>query len=151
MAIYSWKASLSVGIDEIDSQHKQLIQYINDLSEIIDKKASQEEVRKIFDALFEYTRNHFSLEEKLMEKHGYPLYEAHKKAHDNFCEKVIAFFEDYSKGKPVGEKLVTYLGTWLITHIAKDDKDYEPFMKSAMEKESKSKWYQSLIKKIWKK
>lgn len=40
MAIYSWKASLSVGIDEIDSQHKQLIQYINDLSKIIDRKGT---------------------------------------------------------------------------------------------------------------
>ncbi|TYB32853.1 MAG: hypothetical protein FXF49_09325 [Flexistipes sinusarabici] len=75
-------------MDESDSQHKQLIKYINDLSEIIDRKGSQEEVRKIFNALFEYKRNHFSLEEKLMEKHGYLLYEAHKKAHDNFYEVV---------------------------------------------------------------
>lgn len=149
MELYFWKDSLSVGIDEIDAQHKQLIKYINELGEIDSKNTKKSEVQKIFNLLLDYTKNHFSLEEELMSKYNYPLYHEHKKAHDAFCEKLLFFYEEYCEDKPVGNKLVTYLGTWLLTHISKDDNHYAPFMKPVVEKEIKTSWFKGMLKKIW--
>jgi hemerythrin len=150
MAIYYWKKSLSVGIDEIDSQHKQLIEYINQLHNIIEGNKGKNDFNNVFNALFEYTKNHFSLEEKLMEKYNYSLFNAHKSAHNTFSNEVERFYSEYLNGKSVEMKLVSFLGTWLVTHIAKDDKDYCTFMKPVVEKESNSNWYKSLVNKIWK-
>ena len=149
MGLYSWKDSLSVGIDEIDAQHRQLIEYINDLGVVLEKNASRGEIQRVFNLLLDYTKNHFSLEEELMSKHGYPLYSEHKIAHDRFCEKLLSLYEEYLEGVSVGNKILSYLGTWLVTHISKDDNHYAPFMKPVVEKEIETSWFKSMLKKIW--
>lgn len=149
MEIYVWKDSLSVGIDEIDAQHKQLIKYINELSDVIEKKSQKDETQRIFNLLLDYTQNHFSLEEELMKKHNYPLYNEHKNAHDAFCEKLLSFYEEYCAGKSTEQKLITYLGSWLLTHIAMDDNHYAPFMKPIIEREKETSWFKGMLKKIW--
>ena len=63
-----WNESLSVNNIQIDNQHKGLILKLNDYLNAYDDKKPKEKLSKIFEYLSDYTKEHFSSEEKLMLK-----------------------------------------------------------------------------------
>ena len=68
----TWKDSYSVGIESIDNDHKKLIHLINNLQTSIDYKTDKQFEKQTLDEVIDYTHYHFSREEELMKKHGYP-------------------------------------------------------------------------------
>ncbi len=70
-----WSNELSVGIEEIDFQHKVLIDLLNEIHEAIQQRQDTEVTRNIVRRLDEYTRVHFAVEESLMRILHYPEYE----------------------------------------------------------------------------
>ena len=61
-----WSNELSVGIEEIDSQHKVLVDLLNEVHEAIQRGRTLEATRDIIARLDEYARVHFAVEESLM-------------------------------------------------------------------------------------
>ncbi|MFP4526410.1 MAG: bacteriohemerythrin, partial [Bacteroidales bacterium] len=88
MSFIQWKDSMATDIDEIDTQHMQLVSLINDLYEAMSKGQGKEKLNEIFNELFDYAKTHFFTEEKLMLVYGFPGYEEHKKEHQNFVEEI---------------------------------------------------------------
>jgi len=132
MAFFEWKADYSVDVASIDLQHKKLVGMLNDLYEAMKSgKASGPVVKKTIDDLLAYTRTHFSFEEQLLKKHGYPEYDAHVQKHVAMFNRVNEFSTKISQGasQPVLE-LATFLKDWLQKHILGTDKQYGPFLKS---------------------
>lgn len=155
MAHWKWEPSFSVGIVEIDNQHKQLIQYINDLNIAFayNKRYMTEEVLK---KLVQYTISHFAFEENLMEEAGYPVLEPHKKLHESFVNRIIFFQERYENGENISKQLQEELQLWLINHIKNDDKNYKDIVKQMLREKSqhenedtKHNWISSLINKYF--
>ncbi len=72
MDYMTWTTDLSVGVKQFDDEHKELINIINMLNTAIISDDPKSHLEKILSNLAKYTRNHFSHEEELMEKHGYP-------------------------------------------------------------------------------
>ncbi len=72
MDMYEWTADLNLGIEVIDAQHRQIVQYINDLTHAI----GVEDVDEVFD-LIEHLRDdpldHFAFEEQLINQADYVL------------------------------------------------------------------------------
>lgn len=135
----SWKDEYSVNIQEIDEQHKMLIQMIDDLFVAIsrNKEEPQEEceVRKILERLLDYTRIHFAVEESLMRIFDYPDYEAHKTKHDRFIDEVLVFerrLKSNNRSKSseqlVAMEMLFKLKEWLVNHILVIDKAYSRHM-----------------------
>ncbi|MFO1425295.1 MAG: hemerythrin domain-containing protein, partial [Candidatus Competibacteraceae bacterium] len=58
-----WSNELSVGIEEIDAQHKVLVDLLNQIHEAIQQRHGAEVTRDIVLRLDEYTRVHFAVEE----------------------------------------------------------------------------------------
>jgi len=81
-----WSNEISVGIEEIDAQHRVLVDLLNEIHEAIQQGRTLEVTKGIVDRLDEYTRVHFAVEESLMRILHYPDYERHKEEH----EKLIA-------------------------------------------------------------
>ena len=126
----SWKDEYSVGVPVIDDDHKRLLYLINNLETAIDYNAGDEFEKKALDELVQYTQYHFSREEGLMEKAGYPDLEAHKKEHRAMIAKVESFVAEYeAKGHDVLEGIADYLGQWLVNHINGTDQQYAPFLR----------------------
>ncbi|MFC2104815.1 hemerythrin domain-containing protein, partial [Bacteroidota bacterium] len=73
MEIIKWSDDYSVGINEIDNQHKGLVIIINELFNLISEGKSKNKLEEIFNHLTDYTKKHFTAEEKMMEKFAYPL------------------------------------------------------------------------------
>ncbi len=120
---FVWDDAYNTGIEVIDTQHRRIVDYINDLHHAISTD-NKEGVGKVLESLINYTISHFSFEESLMEEHGYQLVEEHRKVHKVFTDRIMRYQLDWSKGKDVSRKLLSDLRIWLISHIQQEDQDY---------------------------
>lgn len=125
MVLFEWNDKYSVGIDKFDTQHKRLIELINNLHDGMKEGKGKETLGAILQELLAYTKFHFGEEEKLMQITNYQDFEKHKVAHDQFTSKVENFINDYSAGNSfLALEVMNFLKDWLITHIQGIDKLY---------------------------
>ncbi len=84
---------LVTGNELIDSQHKELIEKINDLLKACESGDGKRKALKTLDYLEEYTNFHFGQEEALQESIGYPGLKEHKAKHEEFVKQIKELFE----------------------------------------------------------
>lgn len=129
--IMSWKDSYSVGIAEIDRQHKKLIDLINQLNNAMAAGKGKKETGKILGDLIAYCASHFAVEEKLFDQHNYPDAQEHKTKHKKMVGKVLAMQKDFQAGKmTITFDVMDFLHQWLDKHILGTDKKYSHYFKS---------------------
>ena len=146
---FEWTEDLNLGIDIIDSQHKRIVDYINEINDAI----LSEDVTMIFDVmerLKDYTLDHFAFEEQLMEQAGYVLLDAHQQVHRRFEDKVNKLEASLLNGQDpfgVARRVRNSLMSWLIQHIKHEDVDYVPVVKKVVNK--KQSWINSALKRVF--
>lgn len=126
MALMEWDRSMSVGVEELDDQHKQLITLINEAYGAI-QKHDEQAMAELIDKMREYALMHFATEEAIMREHGYPGVEAHKFQHVKFNQDVDGFKEKQFERTNLSQIFV-YLSRWLTTHIMEEDMKYKAYM-----------------------
>jgi hemerythrin-like metal-binding protein len=119
MAFIEWDDSLSVGVEEIDQEHKKEVDLINALHD-----AQGDEQMTLLKELVEHTKKHFATEEKYFDKFGYEDSEAHKAEHKAFLDKAAQIGADVEQGKELTEDIFDAVKTWLIDHIKSMDQKY---------------------------
>lgn len=120
-----WTDKISVGVTEIDDQHKELFRRTNSLMETCKSGKSHEEVIEAMQFLESYVQQHLSDEEELQKKYDYPEYNAHKEQHDIFLDKVAEIKAEVDqKGATLVNILKTtnLFVTWVSRHISQEDK-----------------------------
>ena len=129
MESINWKDEFSVGVKEMDDQHKTLLAMINKL--IIEQKTLTDP-KTIADLLTtDYAQVHFRAEEYLMAEYGYDQKTLQEQQHQAFIDKTIAFYSASDVGPNIlSSALLDYLTTWLIGHILKEDMKYKEFFRS---------------------
>jgi hemerythrin len=135
---YQWFDYLETGNNKIDNQHKQLIAYLNNLSEAFRAGKGKDEVEKTMEFLSAYTVKHFCDEEKLMQETDYPDALIHRFYHESFKKTVAAYIERLRKEGPcdkLAECVISGMGDWLVNHIKGDDFAMAAYMKSKTEKD----------------
>ncbi|MCP3866802.1 MAG: bacteriohemerythrin [Gammaproteobacteria bacterium] len=143
-----WSNELSVGIEEIDEQHKVLVKLVNRMHEAIQEQRGSHVVGGILEELTDYTRIHFAVEESLMRILDYPGYEEHRDAHDELLQQVKELNAKVSEGKAsISFELMHFLKNWLTQHIQEEDMNYTGFFLAAgaRPKSKKKSW----IQKLW--
>jgi hemerythrin len=129
--IMPWKAEYSVGIRQIDEQHKRLVRLLNELHQAMCEGKSRDVMAGILSQLVDYTKGHFASEERLMQGYSYPGYAAHKVEHDHLTMTVLKFQQELTAGKTViSIAVMDFLKNWLRGHILGTDQKYSPFLKS---------------------
>ena len=147
-SLIEWSDELSVGIQEIDEQHKVLVGLVNEMHRAILERHGSETAKEILGRLGDYTRIHFAVEESLMRIFDYPGYEERKKQHE---ELIRQFKECHAKvttgSAAVSFQLLHFLKLWLSQHILESDKDYSPYMlkRGVKAKASQESWF----KRLW--
>jgi hemerythrin len=122
---------LSVGVEEIDSQHKELFRMINDLDAAIKHGKPKKEIVRLIGFLDDYIFIHFGSEEEYMTVHGYPDYSYHKKKHEWFTEEFYGIKKKLGAGAPPVEVIGlinNLLITWFSNHIRTTDKSLGSFL-----------------------
>lgn len=118
-----WDQNLSVGIDEIDRQHKLLLDYFNLLLDAISMGGRWSDTHFPLMQLREYAAGHFGKEESLMLMSDYPGTEEHIASH----RKIIKGLDDLEReslNKNISDQATELLRDWLLGHIMHADKAY---------------------------
>ncbi len=146
--LVEWNDKLSVGIEEIDEQHKVLVKLVNDLYGAIIKKTDDEVVDDILAELIQYTIVHFAVEESLMRIFDYPQYEEHKKHHQVLASQVLDIQRKVkTREEVVSMDILNFLRGWLTNHIMIEDKHYTPFF---LDRGLKGSWSKrGWVGKVW--
>ncbi|WP_295443258.1 bacteriohemerythrin [uncultured Thiodictyon sp.] len=122
---FEWSDALSVGVDEIDNQHKVLLGLVNEMHEAIQARHSTSVVGGVLERLADYTQSHFAAEENLMRLLRYPGYAEHKAQHEALMLRVVEFQQKVDAGKTaIGFELMHFLKVWLTGHIMSSDQRY---------------------------
>jgi len=123
-----WTSDLSVGVVEIDDQHKELFARINRLFGAIDANVAEAELRKLFLFLESYVVEHFGNEERYMDDfamHIYPDTEHHKSEHKAFIRDLNEYKNDLAAADPSAqfiEEFKKWMRNWWMIHIQSIDK-----------------------------
>lgn len=129
MSFFTWKDEYSVRIREIDDQHKKLVAMINELHQALATGKGRDVLGNILQQLIDYTRYHFSSEERLMEKYDYPGYVEHKEIHARLTDKVLELQKEFeSSDVKRSIEVARFLQDWLNKHILQTDKAFGPFL-----------------------
>lgn len=126
-----WNQNLAVGVADIDGQHKELFKRINDLLDALSQGKGKQELGNTLKFLEEYTRTHFSAEEKLMTKHSYPGLATQKAEHSKFMNDLADLhreFEATGASLPLLIQVQKRTVEWLVTHISRMDKELGKFL-----------------------
>ena len=129
MAILKWVPGLNIGIDEIDRQHRRIVDYINRLyvlRETPDRKLLGDVIAETVD----YTLSHFAFEEAMIEEAGYMFSGPHKRVHELFIRKVTEIQQRFEAGEDVANELHGMLSRWLFNHIRNEDRGYVDTVKA---------------------
>ncbi len=109
---------LTIGIDEIDDDHKKLVNLFNILNHSITEGAATDYVEAVLEELINCTVWHFSHEERLMLKYGYDRFEDHKAEHKDLIESARELQQKFIQtGKLDEREDLEFLERWLTEHI----------------------------------
>jgi hemerythrin len=152
MAYLHWSSDLDTGIEVIDKQHQRIADYLNELN-AANSTGDMAVTNRILNELVDYTITHFSFEEELQEKAGYPFLRAHKRVHEIFAKRVAEFQKRAAAGENVAPEVLAMLKIWLVNHIKGDDADYAPSVKKMLgvegTKDTTGGWLGSALKKFF--
>ena len=127
-----WTPDLSVGVEQIDNQHKMWFEKAEKLFQSGKEHRTKEYLGELLGFLDDYTKQHFSDEERYMLSIQYPELEVQKKAHALFIEQLAKLRSDYETS---GGNILVILNAnqmvveWLTKHISNMDKKIGQFAK----------------------
>jgi hemerythrin len=123
MPFMEWTQELETGIKEIDSQHRQFVNLINELDDAI-QTSNADGIKHVIEGVLNYTITHFEFEEELMQKAGFSSLKAHQQSHEYFMRKVAVLRGRFNAGENVSLLLLSMLKDWFVKHIKDEDRNY---------------------------
>lgn len=134
MEKFIWTDKYSIGIKEIDEQHKHFFGIANGIIDLTaNENIGKEELFNALGELGDYAFYHFSTEESYFDKFNYPEAPLHIDAHNKYREAIVKYLEDIKKEgadvKKMAEEITSYSSNWLSQHILVMDIKYTKFFK----------------------
>ena len=132
MGTFKLTKSMETGIEEIDEQHRTLLDWANSLS-AANEEAGEQKVTETLNNLQDYVSYHFQTEEEAMDSYDYGKLEKHRKQHHRLMHEVSDLFSR-TRGKENTKGAlaeVEYLLTdWIQLHIKEWDQPFASFVKN---------------------
>ena len=134
--------ALTLGIKDMDDEHQELVKLINVLVDMVNARASCDEMQGTYDALIGWVDKHFRNEEAFQGSIGFPGLKAHKVAHRKLEERAVQYQKEMQMGTLDGVSLINFLQAWLRNHITKMDTRYALHAKNKITKrESRARMF----------
>lgn len=122
-----------MGNETLDAQHRQLLEYVNELHRALSENKASSRIEETMLFLDGYTYGHFDFEEMYMRAHDYPGLDEHIAKHREFVKRYRQFKFDLLIGKVSPQKLAPqvadFIGRWWVDHICLEDRKYYLFIK----------------------
>ncbi|MBN2723816.1 MAG: hemerythrin family protein [Deltaproteobacteria bacterium] len=117
MHVINWNSKFNTGIEDIDMQHKALVE----IFQTMEDNYGDENFGPTILFMKDYAEIHFATEEKLMIETQFPLYDAHRKLHDEFINVTEEYAERFLEGNVSSKEVTDFLFTWIVNHIVGTD------------------------------
>ncbi len=128
-----WDKTLSVQVDEIDEDHRRLVDLFNILNHAVVEGESSDYIAAVLEELISCTVWHFKHEERLMLKYHYDGLAEHRKEHEELIESVRELQQKFlQEGKSLTSEDIEFLEHWLTGHILSTDMDMGAYLCEAM-------------------
>jgi hemerythrin len=124
MSLMEWNDNLDVHVNEMNDQHKGLLDIMNKLYNQFNEGAPYATLHQLLTELGEKTTVHFAEEEKYMESISYPDLSKHKIIHKQLLEKFGEHVEKFESTKELDKGFFDFLKLWLQSHIMGIDAKY---------------------------
>ena len=117
--LIEWRNEYSVGLPEVDHEHREMIAMINALQLEAAGGAGIASVMAALGEIHARISAHFALEEKCMISLGYDGYPEHKADHERLLDDIRDIMDEVSTtGRFDPEKLGARLGAWFVGHFS---------------------------------
>lgn len=119
MVLIEWRKDFETGISDIDYEHKELVDIINNLHAHVESGVDPGRTKAFLGEVFARIAAHFALEESIMRKYAYDEYEAHKAEH----EKLLDDIRDIMDGAATeyANSLSSVVRDWFVNHFKSKD------------------------------
>lgn len=118
MTNITWDESLSVDVDEIDEDHRRLVDLFNILSQAVADGEQSEYIDAVLEELISCTVWHFRHEERLMILFRYDGYADHRAEHEDLIKSVRDLQQKFHQAeRQLTQQEIEYLSGWLTGHI----------------------------------
>jgi len=130
MSYFEWNSDYSLGLPEIDSQHRQLVAILNALHRGVTDGAARPVLARIVSDLVSYTKIHMEAEEDLMRRLNYPEQAAHHAEHVVLLEHLEEVERQLaSGGRPGRLPALDALAAMLPKHMLETDQRYGQYVR----------------------
>ncbi len=119
-----WTPYLSVGIDEIDRQQKELFAAAESVVSAV--RGSNRELETLVRRLVEVANAQFAAEERWMRAESAPAIVRHAHEHRRFVEDLTVVAEQLARGERAAVDaldLARFVPTWISSHVSGSDRD----------------------------
>lgn len=125
-----WSDDYSIDNPHIDAQHKRLFEMAGNVEAIADRSVTKGEIKDLLTEFFHYMKEHFSDEEKYMEKINYPELEPHRRIHKEIIQSMVHLISSIKTTNDLKEKLYLISKKWLLEHILFEDMKITEFLRT---------------------
>ena len=124
-----WDKMLSVQVEEIDEDHRRLVDLFNMLSHSVTDRDPPDYIEAVMEELISCTVWHFRHEERLMLKYGYEAFSEHKTEHQDLIGSAKALQQKLlQERKTASAEDILFLEHWLTEHILTADMKLGSFL-----------------------
>lgn len=125
-----WNDGMSVGIPEIDADHKQFIVLITELNHLISERVRPSEIHKQLEIIIEDAQRHFVREERFFDEWQYPGAKTHARIHADILKSLRKILDSFLPYGLEAEWLDAALAfkDILIDHILTEDMKYAHYL-----------------------
>ena len=128
-----WDHILSVEIEEIDEDHRRLVNLFNILNHSVMEGDAPDYLEAVLEELINCTVWHFSHEERLMLKYDYEGIAEHKMEHQELIKSAKEMQQKVLQaGKLVANEDIEFLEHWLTEHILTADMKLGSYLAQVM-------------------
>ena len=128
--------TLLTGIQAVDDQHLALVALHNEIVTGFDEQRPPYYTIEALARLYQYSRQHFESEERIMLRYGYEGLDEHQRDHRALLEQLRRVVLDYRRRpESVNESIKSFVHEWVVQHIEEDDLEFAAPVLGAMERE----------------
>ena len=125
MTLLTWNHACAVGVRSMDDQHGILMDTINELRLAVVRGMGREQISEVLDRLIEFTRMHFSSEEKLMKQYLFPGCEEHHTEHQRILAQILHSSHRVQHGEQMQMRpLLRFFSESYTEHFESMDREY---------------------------
>ncbi len=129
MNLVEWRNEFKIGIEEVDFEHQELIELINDSYKEAKKEGSTMALIDYLGEIFAKISAHFALEEKEMRELKYDQYEDHKQDHEQLLDDIRDIMDEYENISTLDEnEFGQRLTDWFVNHFSTKDARLHKFL-----------------------